>query len=389
MSKKTNINYILTKAISNLNSKSFSKPKKEAIEKKLEAILKVTGGIKDEEVPLSEAPAEPALNNAESLSKLDKNLFNLFKMSGLSSDDLKEIDFSLPESIIIEINKIVKKPLIFIRGKNKENIHDYEEYLESLYRGYLSPKEHTISTGDSEIEIRERYPHEEESDSDKYEIIYETDSTYKTEAEVKKAIKSHYIDYYDKQIKSDIEPTKTYKNKTDFIELLENINSYQVINKSNSTAIINELVQAIKNDNTVTESGNIRIEIPGTYIMGQHTTIYTIILKQETYDNVKDKLKAIFGNSTGDNLTITRVDVDNLTVERIRQRNKFAINKINKKLNEVKTMQDSYTATKTENNMEKPLKKNTIMLVIMVVEPIAARACLLTKLPTMIESTVL
>ena len=38
---------------------------------------------------------------------------------------------------------------------------------------------------------------------------------------------------------------------------------------------------------------------------------------------------------------------------------------------------------------ENPLKKNTIMLVIMVVDPMAARACLLTKLPTIIESTVL
>ena len=39
--------------------------------------------------------------------------------------------------------------------------------------------------------------------------------------------------------------------------------------------------------------------------------------------------------------------------------------------------------------MEKPLKKKTIILTITVVEPMAARACLLTKLPTMTESTVL
>ena len=38
---------------------------------------------------------------------------------------------------------------------------------------------------------------------------------------------------------------------------------------------------------------------------------------------------------------------------------------------------------------EKPLKKKTIMFVIIVVEPMAARACLLTKLPTITESTVL
>ena len=37
----------------------------------------------------------------------------------------------------------------------------------------------------------------------------------------------------------------------------------------------------------------------------------------------------------------------------------------------------------------KPPKKKTSMLTMTVVEPIAASACLLTKLPTMIESTVL
>ena len=39
--------------------------------------------------------------------------------------------------------------------------------------------------------------------------------------------------------------------------------------------------------------------------------------------------------------------------------------------------------------VEKPLKKKTSMLTIIVVEPMAARACLLTKFPTMTESTVL
>ena len=38
---------------------------------------------------------------------------------------------------------------------------------------------------------------------------------------------------------------------------------------------------------------------------------------------------------------------------------------------------------------EKPLKKKTIMFTMGVVEPTAASACLLTKFPTMIESTVL
>ena len=39
--------------------------------------------------------------------------------------------------------------------------------------------------------------------------------------------------------------------------------------------------------------------------------------------------------------------------------------------------------------VEKPLKKKTSMLTIIVVEPMAASACLLTKFPTMTESTVL
>ena len=39
--------------------------------------------------------------------------------------------------------------------------------------------------------------------------------------------------------------------------------------------------------------------------------------------------------------------------------------------------------------MENPLKKNTSMFTITVVEPMAASACLLTKLPTITESTVL
>lgn len=39
--------------------------------------------------------------------------------------------------------------------------------------------------------------------------------------------------------------------------------------------------------------------------------------------------------------------------------------------------------------VEKPLKKNTIMLTIMVVEPTAANAWVPTKLPTTMESTVL
>ena len=46
-------------------------------------------------------------------------------------------------------------------------------------------------------------------------------------------------------------------------------------------------------------------------------------------------------------------------------------------------------AMTTPAPMEKPLKKKTSMLTISVVEPMAARACLPTKLPTTMESTVL
>ena len=48
-----------------------------------------------------------------------------------------------------------------------------------------------------------------------------------------------------------------------------------------------------------------------------------------------------------------------------------------------------YWPITTPAPMEKPLKKNTKRLTIIVVEPIAASACLLTKLPTITESTVL
>ena len=43
----------------------------------------------------------------------------------------------------------------------------------------------------------------------------------------------------------------------------------------------------------------------------------------------------------------------------------------------------------TEAPMENPAKKNTSRFTMIVVEPIAASACLDTKLPTMMESTVL
>ena len=48
-----------------------------------------------------------------------------------------------------------------------------------------------------------------------------------------------------------------------------------------------------------------------------------------------------------------------------------------------------YWPMTTAAPMENPLKKNTSMFTITVVEPMAASACLLTKLPTMTESTVL
>ena len=48
-----------------------------------------------------------------------------------------------------------------------------------------------------------------------------------------------------------------------------------------------------------------------------------------------------------------------------------------------------YCPIVTPAPIEKPLKKKTAMFTIIVVEPMAARACLLTKLPTITESTVL
>ena len=48
-----------------------------------------------------------------------------------------------------------------------------------------------------------------------------------------------------------------------------------------------------------------------------------------------------------------------------------------------------YWPITTQAPTEKPLKKKTSMLTIIVVEPTAASACVPTKLPTTMESTVL
>ena len=256
-----------------------------------------------------------------------------FAKFGITNDEVKtNINPSLTDDQADRLIEIVNKKIVIVRPirtdpTNPESIHDYENYLQSVYAPYgITLTTTSITDGTTTINLRERYPHEREPITGVDEVIYNP-----SDANTITAIKNHYLNYYESQM-ANLSLTPIAKNKADFMALLNAIRGNTVYNSKNlqNPSDLDDIINELTTDTTdqTNEIGNTKIEIPATYIMGHQAEKYTIILREETYQRIENKLKAVFGNSAGDNIAITRVPANTLTVARIKRRNQYIINKI-------------------------------------------------------------
>jgi len=306
--------------------------------KMYEEVVKVleSGSIYDTGNIIAESSIRPIMEN--------KKIFKLLKISdadknNIKLDNIKEGQWKGIKEVLI---KFLTKKTIVIRPRKTsptlESIDDYEDYLDRTYPDALKPNQIVIDATSPIIDqIRKKYPHEETPESDKAIIIYNPDTPA-----AKKSIKEYYQEFYEDQITRITPSTTIDKNKTHLLNLLNEIKSsastaYCVNNVDQTT--IDEIITELNNDTTdqTIEAGNTKLEIPGKFIIGHITEKYTIIVKNETYNRIKDKLNNVFGNKARNNITVINAPTNSLTVRKIKERNRSIVENLNITINKIQS----------------------------------------------------
>lgn len=250
-------------------------------------------------------------------------------------DVINNLTFNLSENQVNKIKEIYARKILVIHPRsldptNPESFLDYENYLMNNYAKIgISPALENITIGSTTLSIRKRYPHEENTITG-INIIYNPN-----DAAAIAATKNYYKSYYENEISSLLTSiTPENKDKTDFLALLNELKNKTAynINTIPDDTIIDNLITELNGDTTdqAVLDGNTTVSIPGTYVMGHQAKKYQIVMKDETYQRIKDKLNQVFGNSAGNNINAVFRPSTVLTVSQIKKRNRYIIEKLKK-----------------------------------------------------------
>ncbi len=272
----------------------------------------------------------PTLDEFDAYQELyNGNLYEEFDIY----DDATKITYNLTADQTSHIANIISKKIIALRVRNTssrppETITDYENYLEDKYNkiGISIPKVNCGTT-----EIRTRYPHEETTITGVDEVIYLPNNG------ISNATREYYKEYYEDIIGRITIPTAN-KNKADFINLLNSMDSgatYNAKRDVNNTEI-RDIITALTADTTdqAATDLNVTIAVPTKYILGHHSETYTFVVKDETANNISQKLKNIFTMGYGNDINITE-GTKLQALKTMKKRNRYAINGINNYLTQV------------------------------------------------------